>query len=214
MSQVNSSVVAANHFLPLDQTFSPYSFLLVTTAVAVGFKNVINLAVDNHAQWFVVVPGALNLVQGPSLYQDLLKIGVPEDGLELAGHWCNKELVNGIPEAVDRRIERVEGNKPLRLLIAVGGAGAQKDYLTALVKPCAPLVRKGKLQLFLNAGDHLHMKEAFEEQLDECKLDFEVVSNMEGLRAFKEHLSSSRSNEPKKAVSLFAYNDNYPAVCI
>jgi hypothetical protein len=28
-----------------------------------GFKNVINLVIDNYAQWFVVVPGAVNLVQ-------------------------------------------------------------------------------------------------------------------------------------------------------
>lgn len=39
----------------------------------------INLVIDNWAQWFVVVPGAINLVQGPSNYEALLRMGVPPD---------------------------------------------------------------------------------------------------------------------------------------
>ena len=31
-----------------------------------GFTRVINLVIDNHAQWFIVVPGAINLVQARS----------------------------------------------------------------------------------------------------------------------------------------------------
>ena len=49
--------------------------LVAAAAVAAGFKNVINLVIDNYAQWFVVVPGALNLVQGPSNYHSFLKMG-------------------------------------------------------------------------------------------------------------------------------------------
>ena len=38
----------------------------------------INLVIDNHAQWFIVVPGAYNLVQGPSNYHSLLQVrGTP-----------------------------------------------------------------------------------------------------------------------------------------
>ncbi|CAN0499319.1 unnamed protein product, partial [Ectocarpus sp. 8 AP-2014] len=51
--------------------------LVGMTAVACGFKHVINLVIDNWAQWFVVVPGAINLVQGPSNYEALLRMGVP-----------------------------------------------------------------------------------------------------------------------------------------
>jgi hypothetical protein len=42
--------------------------LVVVAAVAVGYENVINLVIDNYAQRFTVVPGALNLVQGPTNY--------------------------------------------------------------------------------------------------------------------------------------------------
>ena len=37
----------------------------------------VNLVIDNHAQYFIVVPGAINLVQGPTNYHRLLRMGVP-----------------------------------------------------------------------------------------------------------------------------------------
>ena len=46
---------------------------------------VINLVIDNLAQWFIVVPGAYNLVQGPSNYHNLMRMGVPANKLILAG---------------------------------------------------------------------------------------------------------------------------------
>lgn len=42
----------------------------------------INLVIDNWAQWFVVVPGAINLVQGPANYEALLRKGVPPDQVQ------------------------------------------------------------------------------------------------------------------------------------
>jgi hypothetical protein len=52
--------------------------------VAAGYENVINLVIDNYAQWFTVVPRALNLVQGPTNYHNFLKMGIPPSQLQLA----------------------------------------------------------------------------------------------------------------------------------
>jgi hypothetical protein len=186
--------------------------LVGAIAVAAGFHNVVNLVVDNHAQWFVVVPGALNLVQGPRAYQELVKLGVPPQEMELAGHWCHKQIVKDIPQVVDRRIRRLQNGKPLRLLIPVGGAGAQESLLKNLVRACTPLVKSGKVQLFLNAGDHSHMKEMFEKQLDDSKLDFELITTVDDLRSFRQQLEANESNEPRKPVTLFAYKSLYLAV--
>ena len=187
--------------------------LVGAIAVAANFTNVINLVVDNHPQWFVIVPGALNLVQGPRLYRELMKLGVPDDELELAGHWNPQNIVETIPEATERRIQRVEKKQPLRLLIPVGGAGAQRSFLVNLVKECAPLVKEGKLQLFLNAGDHEHMLEAFQEQLKESQLEYDTVSDITSRSSFEEHLK--KGNEPNKSVTLFAFKNkdaSYAAV--
>mmetsp|Transcript_28909 Transcript_28909/g.41425 ORF Transcript_28909/g.41425 Transcript_28909/m.41425 type:complete len:534 (-) Transcript_28909:129-1730(-) len=187
--------------------------LVAAAAVAAGFQNVINLVIDNHAQWFVVVPGALNLVQGPSNYHNFLKMGVPSDQLQIAGHWCPEDLVTDIPNAVQRRKDRALSNprKPLRLLIPVGGAGAQRFFVSSLIQACAPLVKENKVQLFLNAGDHPHMKEAFLRVLDENQLEFNTVDNMENLKAFKNQLMDPKA-EPSKNVTLFAYDDYFTAV--
>jgi len=187
--------------------------LVAAAAVAAGFKNVINLVIDNHAQWFTVVPGALNLVQGPSNYLSFLKMGVPREQLKLAGHWCPAELVNDVPNACKRRIDRVKARKPIRLLIPVGGAGAQKKFVTSLIRAISHLVKEGKLQLFLNAGDHSHMKTAFMEVLDENKLEFETINNFQALENFKNDLLRyPNSSEPKKNVTLFAYDEYFSAV--
>jgi hypothetical protein len=52
--------------------------------------------IDNYAQWFTVVPRALNLIQGPTNYHNYLKMGIPPSQLQLAGHWIPKELVDDI----------------------------------------------------------------------------------------------------------------------
>ena len=184
--------------------------LVGAIAVACGFSNVVNLVVDNHPQMFVVVPGALNLVQGPRLYRELLKLGVPDAELELVGHWNPRNIVESIPEATQRRIERVENGKPLRLLIPVGGAGAQESFLTSLVDECLPLVREGKLELLLNAGDHDHMKKAFQEQLEKANVEYEGIYDVTSRNDFVNRLK--QNNQPKHAITLFAYNTSYAAV--
>lgn len=195
--------------LPKDAPIIATHPLVGAIAVAGNFKNVINLVVDNHPQWFVVVPGALNLVQGPRLYRELLKLGVPENEIELVGHWNPKNIVDSIPEATERRIERVHQKKPLRLLIPVGGAGAQRSFLRDLLKACAPLVQQGKLQLLLNAGDHEHMKTTFHLQLQESGLDsdYETISDVASVARFESHLGSGK--EPNKPVTVFAFEGSY-----
>lgn len=56
-----------------------FSFPVATLRI----RHVINLVIDNWAQWFVVVPGAINLVQGPANYEALLRMGVPPDQVRI-----------------------------------------------------------------------------------------------------------------------------------
>jgi hypothetical protein len=66
--------------------------------------------------------------------------------------------------------------------VPVGGAGAQRTFVTSFVQALAPLVKQNKVQLFLNAGDHVHMKEAFQRVLDENQLQFHTISTMDSLK--------------------------------
>lgn len=209
----------AEHMLPLMLGLDKRSVIIAShslvaaAAVAAGFRNVINLVIDNHAQWFVVVPGALNIVQGPTNYHNLLKMGVDAKFLKLGGHWCPQELVSTIPQACTRRMDRVAKNKPVRLLIPVGGAGAQKRFVMKLVRSLSSFVRDNKVQLFLNAGDHKHMKKAFVETLADCQLEYNVVSDYKGMTSFRDRLlSDPNKTEPEKNVTLFAYDEYFSAV--
>jgi hypothetical protein len=201
----------SEHMIPLINNLDKNSPIIAThsmvacAAVAAGFKNVINLVIDNHAQWFVVVPGALNLVQGPSNYHSFLKMGVPEDFLALAGHWIPRDLVEGIPDTCAWRIQRRKDGKPLRIIIPVGGAGAQRKFIVEMVGAFAGLVKEGKVQLFLNAGDHEHMKEAFLEALNGNGMEYDTVTDMEGVMDFKKRMVTE---EPAKNVTLVSCFDS------
>ena len=200
--------------LPLDTPIIATHCYVALAAVAAGFTNVINLVIDNHAQWFVVVPGCLNLVQGPVNYQNFLKMGVSPKNIQLAGHWIPRDLVLNIPDDCARRIARATSPefKPRRILIPVGGAGAQRNFICQYVKSLASLIKEKKVQLFLNAGDHIHMKAAFESVLSEIGFagKYDTVTTTAGVHEFRDNLLAG--NEPTSTVTLFSFSDYFPAV--
>jgi len=208
--QVAETVKSLLLELPRDTPIVATHSLVALAAVAAGFENVINLVIDNHAQWFVVAPGALNLVQGPTNLANLLKMGVPAEQLKLVGHWIPKDLVENIPADCAARIERAARGAPLRLLVPVGGAGAQRTFVTALVAALAPRVRSGDVTLCLNAGDHAHMRAAFADVLTAHGLDHDIVETMEGVHAFCDACRAGRA--PSAPVTLFAFHEYFPAV--
>ena len=185
--------------------------LCALTAAAAGFTNVCNLVVDNYPQWFLTVPKTLNLVQGPVNYQVFMQMGVKQAEIARAGHWCPADMVKNITKDCERRIARRTKGKPLRLLIPVGGAGAQRTFIIQFVAALAPLVKENKVQLFLNAGDHSHMKTAFLQVLDESGLEFDTVTDTQGVMAFQKTLVDAKK-EPAKNVTLFSFDEYFPAV--
>jgi hypothetical protein len=53
------------------------------------------------------------------------------------------------------------------MLIPVGaGAGAQRSSVCKLVAALAPMVKFGKVQLLLNAGDHAHISKPLKKSYD------------------------------------------------
>jgi hypothetical protein len=48
-------------------------------------------------------------------------------------------------------------------------------------------VKFGKVQLLLNAGDHAHMKQAFEEVLHQVDLEYSIVPDMAGVEISTRH---------------------------
>ena len=223
------AALAAAHLQPLllaypkDIPMITTHQLVALTAAAAGFTNVINLVVDNYPQWFLVVPRVLNLVQGPVNYQSFLKMGVKPSELKWAGHWNPVELVANIDADCNRRIARCQVGlmgdnnnttttiKPRRLLIPVGGAGAQRKFIIQLLAALKDLIEQNKIQLFLNAGDHKHMKAAFEQVLKDNDMPYDTVTTTAGVYDFQKKLLDP-TKEPNKAITLFAFDEYFPAV--
>jgi len=79
---------------------------------------------------------------------------VPADALYFTGHHVDHELVENVEIDCEARLKRMRNNEPRRLLLTMGGAGAQRELFKAIIEHCIPLIQKDKICLFVNLGDH------------------------------------------------------------
>ena len=134
-------------------------------AVHAGMTNVVNMVPDNCPLGFHLVDGAIQTVQSASSYfkfRTLADIapkipgakGVPSDSIRLTSHYVDHELVENIEVDCAARLKRIADKAPRRLLISIGGAGAQQKLLVEVTRSLLPRIREGKTTLLINFGDH------------------------------------------------------------
>jgi hypothetical protein len=152
-------------------------------AAACGFKRVVNLVPDYYPQYYLLVPGALNLVQGPDAYDQFVKMGLPKDNLAVAGHWVSRDIAVNAASDSEKRIARLNQRKPLRILFSVGGAGAQKGFLLSWLEKSNELLGSGGVQFLINTGDHKAVFEALTRRLGQLNIDFSAVTNYSEVNA-------------------------------
>lgn len=181
-------------------------------AVEAGFTSVIHLIPDNFPQYYLLVPGALNLVQSPASYHKFIDMGVPKENLHIAGHWVSEPIVTNVESDSKMRLERIEKQKPKRLLLAIGGAGAQKNYTLSFIDKIKNKLKNGELHLFVNAGDHATMFDTLKEEFAKLGLNYNIVSNWKDLLEFCKTHSLDSNSEPNLApVTIFYYTNYYEA---
>ncbi len=141
-------------------------------AIHAGMTNVVNMIPDNCPLGFHLADGALQTVQSPSAYflfrtlKDMDRKGgklqsIPAQAIRIAGHYIDHELVANIEADCAARLRRMAAKAPRRLLISIGGAGAQQQLLAAIVCALMPRIRDGRMTLFINFGDHRNAWECF-----------------------------------------------------
>jgi len=74
--------------------------------------------------------------------------------LKEVGCFIDHELLVNLEEDNRLRKERLTEGRPMRILMTVGGAGAGFDDFAAMVEHLLPYVKKKKVTLFINFGDH------------------------------------------------------------
>lgn len=138
-------------------------------AIHAGMKNVVNAIPDNWPMALHFAEGSIHTVQTHYAYQgyricngmdgDKVLNPMPEESLKYVGHYIDHELVANIEEDCARRLKRKEEGKPMRFLLTIGGAGAQKEIFAAIINELMPDIKNKKAALYVNIGDYQNVWE-------------------------------------------------------
>lgn len=144
-------------------------------ALHADMKYVVNAIPDNWPMALHYAEGSLHTVQTHYAYQgyrigngflkDKVAKPMPADSLLYTGHYIDHELVANIESDCQARIDRVKNKKPMRFLLTIGGAGAQKETFAAIIKALLPVVKKGRAALYVNVGDYRNVWEDLKKEI-------------------------------------------------
>ena len=169
-------------------------------ALHAGMKTVINAIPDNWPMALHLAEGSIHLIQTHQSYMgyrilngmkknEVLK-PMPADSLVYTGHYIDHELVSNIESDCDRRIERKNNNKPMRFLLSIGGAGAQRKLFASVIRRLIPAISRKKAALYINVGDYMQVWE-------------ELCSQFRGLRrAAVTHFNDWKDTESFAASAI------------
>jgi len=130
-----------------------------------GMKKVVNVIADNWPLGLHLCEGSIHTIQSPSSYIGYRTLKnmdkkkktlnpIPSGDIEFTGHYVDHEFVSNIDADCKKRISRIKKKEARRLLISVGGAGAQTDLIKKIIKQQKDNINNGKVILYINAGDH------------------------------------------------------------
>ena len=157
-------------------------------ALHAGMKNVVNAIPDNWPMALHFAEGTVHTIQCHNAYmgysilngmnKDKVCSPMPEGSLVYTGHYIDHELVTGIESDCDARKQRRASGKPMRFLLTIGGAGAQKEIFASIIKYLIPHIKSGKASLFVNVGDYRNVwDELMKEIPDMPALSTEHMNN-------------------------------------
>ncbi len=143
-------------------------------AIHAGMKYVVNAIPDNWPMALHLSEGALHTIQCKNAYMgyrilngfrkgEVLK-PMPTEDILYTGHYIDHELTSNIEDDCEHRVRRKVEGSPMRFLLTIGGAGAQKEIFAAIIRHLLPDIYEKKVALFVNVGDY---RNVWEELLDE-----------------------------------------------
>ena len=187
-------------------------------AVHAGMKSVVNIIPDNWPMALHLAEGSIHTVQTPSSYMGYRVLNgmngknisnpMPEEELQYVGHYIDHELVSNLDADCEKRLSRIENKKARRILLTVGGAGAQKEIFVRIINKLLPLVEQKKVVLYINVGDHKAVYDGLCEDIPALK-NAEIYNNdWEKTVSF----SNKAIDEDVEGVHVFYNEDIFAAV--
>ncbi|MBR5767496.1 MAG: hypothetical protein IKX86_02315 [Clostridia bacterium] len=186
-------------------------------AIHAGMTRVVNAIPDNWPMGLHLSEGAIHTVQTPFAYMGYKTLegfskkplrGIPESELYDVGCYVDHELLADLGEDNRLRKERIASGEPLRILMGVGGAGAGAKLFRAMIDHLIPLVRAGKVALFLNTGDHGRVFDEFKAFIGDRALVKCFRNDYEGLTDY----AAGIRNGGADGVTLICDDDIFRAV--
>ena len=133
-------------------------------ALHAGMKYVVNAIPDNWPMALHLAEGAVHTIQCRNAYMGYSILNgmngkkvcnpMSEGSLVYTGHYIDHEIVTGIESDCSARKQRRAEGKPMRFLLTIGGAGAQKEIFAAMIRYLMPHIKSGRASLFVNVGDY------------------------------------------------------------
>jgi len=188
-------------------------------ALHAGMKYVVNAIPDNWPMALHLAEGSVHTVQTRQAWmgyrilngmqgKDVLN-PMPPGSLLWTGHYVDHELTVNAENDCGARLARKRGGSPLRFLLTIGGAGAQKEIFLAILRHLLPAVRANRAAVYVNIGDYRsvwdYLSAAFPELNSVTETHFD---DWDGTRAF----CSSALSEDISGIHVFFHRDIFQAV--
>ena len=188
-------------------------------AVAGGMTNVVDMMFDNWPMAFQLTEGAKHGVQSPSGYYGFRVMRgfdesgkvmnpIPPEAIAYTGHHVDHELVENIEVDCAARLRRMNDNEPRRLMLTMGGAGAQRELFKAIIEHCIPLIQQDKVALFVNLGDHKGNWEWLQGELANHKDLLRTHFSWDDTQAFADEIRT----KPAHGLHVFLHDNIFHAV--
>lgn len=194
-------------------------------AIHAGMKTVVNAIPDNWPMGLHLSEGALHTVQTKNSYWGYRTLNgfdgnkilnpMPDSSIVYTGHYIDHELVNNIEEDCKKRIARANGKGPVRFLFTIGGAGAQGDFISKIIKTILPYVEQNKACIYINCGDYENVWTFLKSKIPELENTAQThFNNWEEECAFANAAISGTDEESGKGIHIFCNKDIFAAVYI
>ncbi len=190
-------------------------------AVHAGMKYVVNAIPDNWPMALHLSEGSVHTIQCRNAYMGYRVLNgmnkknickpMPQEALVYTGHYIDYELVSNIEKDCAARIDRRKNGKPMRFLLTIGGAGAQKEIFADIIRHLIPAIKQNRAALYVNVGDYRNVWDQLIQEIPEMKaLVTEHMDNWDDTIAFSE--KALDCNEAITGIHGFYHGDIFEAV--
>lgn len=187
-------------------------------AVHAGFEKVVNIIPDNWPMALHLAEGSIHCTQGYSAYlgyrtlngfdKKILK-PIPKNQIFNTGHFIDYELTSNLELDTQKRLDRLANDKPLRILITVGGAGAQHEFIAEIINNSLQLVENKKIAFYINVGDHKNFLSFLKSRIPELETKAKFyINNWQETKK----ISENAINNDIEGIHIFQNDEIFEAV--